>query len=253
MRLICPNCDAQYEVPDHVIPPEGRDVQCSECGQTWFQASENEDISDLLEAEDEDDAPGPNEMRVPRALAERAARKIDPEVQDILRQEAERETRAREAEALESQPDLGLEEPEADERVEQARKRMAKLRGEDVNPKETAAGSRRDLLPDIEEINSTLRSASDRGGASSDLSLPDGAVGGEGRSGFWTGFSLTVAIMAILLGLYLFAPQIARAVPQTDPWLSNYVARADGVRTWLNSTLLGALEWLEQTAESQQE
>ncbi|WP_201723338.1 zinc-ribbon domain-containing protein, partial [Sulfitobacter sp. HI0076] len=37
MRLICPNCDAQYEVPDEVMPVAGRDVQCSNCGQTWFQ------------------------------------------------------------------------------------------------------------------------------------------------------------------------------------------------------------------------
>ena len=37
MRLICPNCDAQYEVPSEVIPEDGRDVQCSNCGDTWFQ------------------------------------------------------------------------------------------------------------------------------------------------------------------------------------------------------------------------
>ncbi|MEM9855677.1 MAG: zinc-ribbon domain-containing protein, partial [Pseudomonadota bacterium] len=36
MRLQCPNCDATYEVPDSVIPPEGRDVQCSNCGTAWF-------------------------------------------------------------------------------------------------------------------------------------------------------------------------------------------------------------------------
>ena len=38
MRLICPNCGAQYEVPDEVIPEDGRDVQCSNCGDTWFQS-----------------------------------------------------------------------------------------------------------------------------------------------------------------------------------------------------------------------
>ncbi|MEO1734275.1 MAG: zinc-ribbon domain-containing protein, partial [Pseudomonadota bacterium] len=38
MRLTCPNCGAQYEVPDEVIPEAGRDVQCSNCGTTWFQA-----------------------------------------------------------------------------------------------------------------------------------------------------------------------------------------------------------------------
>ena len=37
MRLICPNCSAQYEVPADVIPDEGRDVQCSNCQETWFQ------------------------------------------------------------------------------------------------------------------------------------------------------------------------------------------------------------------------
>ncbi|EBA12107.1 zinc-ribbon domain-containing protein [Roseobacter sp. CCS2] len=37
MRLICPNCDAQYEVSDDAIPPGGRDVQCSNCQLSWFQ------------------------------------------------------------------------------------------------------------------------------------------------------------------------------------------------------------------------
>ena len=37
MRLICPNCGAQYEVADDAIPPGGRDVQCSNCHLSWFQ------------------------------------------------------------------------------------------------------------------------------------------------------------------------------------------------------------------------
>ncbi|MBD3788613.1 MAG: zinc-ribbon domain-containing protein, partial [Sphingomonadales bacterium] len=37
MRLVCPNCAAQYEVDESVIPEMGRDVQCSNCGQMWFQ------------------------------------------------------------------------------------------------------------------------------------------------------------------------------------------------------------------------
>ncbi len=37
MRLICPNCVAQYEVDENVIPAEGRDVQCANCGHNWFQ------------------------------------------------------------------------------------------------------------------------------------------------------------------------------------------------------------------------
>ena len=37
MRLVCPNCGAQYEVEDRLIPRAGRDVQCSNCGHGWFQ------------------------------------------------------------------------------------------------------------------------------------------------------------------------------------------------------------------------
>lgn len=37
MRLTCPNCNAQYEVAVDAIPADGRDVQCSNCGTTWFQ------------------------------------------------------------------------------------------------------------------------------------------------------------------------------------------------------------------------
>ena len=50
MRLTCPNCDARYEVGDGVVPFSGRDVQCSNCGQTWFQ--KHPDAG--LDAEDED-------------------------------------------------------------------------------------------------------------------------------------------------------------------------------------------------------
>ena len=57
MRLICPNCGAQYEVDDSVIPEDGRDVQCSGCGHGWFQPGK----SALAEAEaPETTAPEPD-------------------------------------------------------------------------------------------------------------------------------------------------------------------------------------------------
>lgn len=48
MRLICPNCVAQYEVDEDVIPAEGRDVQCANCGHNWFQ-----DAIEMLSSEAE--------------------------------------------------------------------------------------------------------------------------------------------------------------------------------------------------------
>lgn len=37
MRLICPECNALYDIADAMIPPEGREVECSACGHVWLQ------------------------------------------------------------------------------------------------------------------------------------------------------------------------------------------------------------------------
>lgn len=37
MRLVCPSCAAQYEIPDEAVPEEGREVQCGTCSTSWFQ------------------------------------------------------------------------------------------------------------------------------------------------------------------------------------------------------------------------
>ena len=172
MRLICPNCDAQYEVPDEVMPSSGRDVQCSNCGQTWFQhhpdfpplddeddsristvsaaLSAREDADDGVAPEHDVDAPAPASPPEPDADAAEdpdagesahpappPRKQLDPSVADILRQEAEAEQEARrrrQAQTLESQPDLGLEEadqPSESDRAQQAKARMSRLRGEE--------------------------------------------------------------------------------------------------------------------------
>ena len=193
-----------------------------------------------------------NEERV--EMAEQPKRKeIDPAVADILRQEAELEAdiRGQESEGIESQPDLGLDdtEDESTRRAREARERMARMRGEDpeIDATDAALGSRRDLLPDIEEINSSLRSTSDRQ-ISSDES---GVAPARKKRGFRRGF-MTIALIAILLAaLYIFAPAIAKAVPQVDPYLSSYVAFVDQGRSWLDGQLQGIAKWLDATAASQ--
>jgi predicted Zn finger-like uncharacterized protein len=71
VRLLCPKCDAEYEIPDDVIPTEGRDVQCSGCQETWFVPA---------------NTPPPERTT------------IDPKVSSILQQEVQREMEARKAE-----------------------------------------------------------------------------------------------------------------------------------------------------------
>ena len=273
MRLICPNCGAQYEVADDMIPEGGRDVQCSNCGHTWFEkpgASIEEEFGAPDGAADErpDPAPAPEPEPVPEPEPEPEPefepepepepdsepepsadrpeepqrQELDPEVADILRQEAEFEQAARQAEGggLETQPDLGLtEDPDEDRRSREARDRLARLRGEETAAATAAVGAaaatvaatadtpRRELLPDIEEINSTLRS--DTG--ATDPAAEDTPAK---RSGFRRGFILMVVLALIAVALYVFAPQIMAAVPQTEPVLTPYVDWVDGLRIWID-------------------
>ncbi|MEY8096736.1 zinc-ribbon domain-containing protein [Falsihalocynthiibacter sp. S25ZX9] len=267
MRLICPNCDAHYEVESRLIPENGRDVQCSSCGDTWFQAAATQDddiksdLEDDIFAENADqtgdqDAPEIEEIveAEPAAQAESATTtaqgperaSLDSTLMQVLREEAERETQARLSEGganLETQTDMGLEAPEQRSKsfpdepdVEEAvRERTARLRG--IEPEDVSDGSpssRRDLLPDIEEINSTLRATSDR---KTGVSNETDEEAPNKRSGFRTGFSLIIVLVAALLLVYTFAPQIGAKVPAIDPALKSFVRSADQGRVKIDTLM----------------
>ncbi|MCR9158652.1 MAG: zinc-ribbon domain-containing protein [Rhodobacteraceae bacterium] len=273
MRLKCPSCGAQYEVPDDVIPEDGRDVQCSNCGNTWFQAHDTSNTPDAQDAEakaskdavwhpevdsDVDGRPSVNQEAAPGSSAPPAPpkrRELDPSVADILREEAEIEARARETDfgGIEEQPDLGLQEPEdeAAKRARQAQERMRKLRGEDPEAAAVAAAasavadrpkSRRDMLPDVEEINQTLRASNERSEVRSvqaDLEDDEEPSGGFGR-----GFLYTIILFAIAAALYWNATQIGEAIPQLKGALDSYVALVDQLRVWLNTQVALVLEMI---------
>ena len=126
---------------------------------------------------------------------------------------------------------------------------MARMRGEKIEANSSAAalGSRRDRLPDIEEINSTLRSTNDRQFAVDE----NGGTPIKKKRGFKFGFITGVLIAIVLAAIYIFAPDIAKVVPKVDPLLSNYVSIVDQGRTWLDGQLQGLAKWLDATAASQ--
>ncbi|NIZ12492.1 zinc-ribbon domain-containing protein [Phaeobacter sp. HF9A] len=303
MRLICPNCGAQYEVPEDVVPDEGRDVQCSNCGETWFQPSARmlaqeataapapdpaadpahetapeeapeaettwptapeadvvaqdddahwqEDPDAPEEDEEEEDTPAPAAFGAEPPVK----RQLDPDISRVLREEAEREASLRSRrEQIETQTELGLHDPDrhpqpgpadaepsapprrsrlddGDVRAQEAQERLTRMRGPEATAGTIPAGSRRGLLPDIEEFSSSLSPRADGHVDSSE----DVAAAPARTSGFSRGFVLVIVLMCLAILTYSNASSIAAHVPQADPYLNAYVAWVDQLRLWLST------------------
>lgn len=274
MRITCPNCGAQYEVAADAIPAQGRDLQCSACGHVWFVAGTTaEPDPDPVAEAPQADAPSPQTRTDPAPEPEPAPAPVtprrpplSPEVTRILREEAERERARREAERsarqVTPQAELGLDAAteSAQDRVDAARRRMAQLRSEpppvpepgaavepepqsepqpeaSEGPSEPVAQRGRERLPDIEEINASLRAATER----APTHVGDTGRTGSRRRGFRVGFTSVLLITALALVVYVAAPQVSRSLPATEPVLARYVAQVDELRLWLDLKVQGLL------------
>jgi len=310
MKLICPNCGAQYQIDADVIPEAGRDVQCSNCGHTWFErpgaseaAEEGFGAMETL-AEPDVTAPAPAAETPPApempdqssfedtvgddAPTEFTRKPLDNSVADILQEEAAREQAARiadvpEAPSIETQVEMPVAEPavdipdvpdvpeipdipetpnvpevdlpkmeedlpdvDASMDDEETRSRIARLRGEEANIAAVAAAtaaSRKEVLPDIDEINSTLRSSAERGEMPEPM--PE-QVGKTNKRGFRFGFYLGILLILALVLLYIFADQIIAAAPALEGAISGYVTMVDNFRLWLDGLIRGAADSIEQ-------
>ena len=239
MKLICPKCQAQYEIPDVAIPDTGRDVQCANCNETWFQA--HPDAKDPSgpggaaaevkpseakpgEAKPGDDAkpavpPAPIAAQVPEPAAPR--RELSPAVSDILRQEAAREKDARSAKAKPAE--AGAKPSLADTRP--GRERLPEIPDIDasnprLNPRPApaaAAAAAADVVFDV------------------DTDPPEVVR----KTGFKRGFSLILLLIGMALMLYVFAPELAQKFPNLREPLTIYVNAINSGRLWLNDLVLG--------------
>jgi len=340
MRLVCPNCDAKYEVPEDAIPDAGRDVQCANCSHAWFQARERtastvvtkrsepnpqpvaspaarpetpqtsasdapapvgiavepetpaaravptskskadtavkaaskalppsaeanqpqsepatasstpEGMPSASEAEsatsepegaiaDSSSKPAPRigawpEMAEEAEVAQPiAAREVDEGVLTILREEAEREVKARffERQSPESGPDLGVEAAPA------ARKKVAGKKPAPVPEEVAKPSARRDLLPDVEEINSTLRrSEISEAESAGDMDM----AGRDGRGAFRSGFLLVLSMAILGAAVYIASAWLANLIPALEGPLKSYVGLIDGIRLNMDSLMQSA-------------
>jgi resuscitation-promoting factor RpfA len=97
--------------------------------------------------------------------------------------------------------------------------------------------ARRDLLPDVEEINSTLRPSEQPG---DDAAPMTGEPVVEGRSSFRSGFLVVMTIAILGAALYIAAPMLRDAVPALAGFLDAYIGFVDGLRLQLDGLMQSA-------------
>lgn len=261
--------DPEIETKEEAIEEDVSDSEEPESDSDLEALSEvDEPDAETVQDDGSSDETSPEQSEADDTSAEAPPRKpLDENVAAVLRQEAEREAQAREDErlsGLETQPELGLTQHDstAQQRTLEAEARMARLRGDDTlasdsiseNIASTMASedldidpsSRSNLLPDIDEINSSLDPQTGRGTEAS--AEATGAAAPKKTSGFRTGFRLAVVIAVIATLLYVFAPQLSGSVPQLDGALSGYVGAVDGIRAQLDGLVEAIVASIEEPA-----
>lgn len=244
MRLICPNCGAQYDISNDAIPEGGRDVQCSSCAHTWFQTEKpvvaGRSAADVMASPTPEPAPEPQEP--PAAEPER--KPLDNSISAILREELAHERKAR---ATEAGGPPATEEAAAPASVdaEETRRRISNItRIEGGTSGNTAASvaaastgavvqdANLRSVPSIEEINASLRARAEASDTSGLTEAEKQEV--TKRRGFRRGFFFVLILLAILITPYFFQDQINENLPQLRPYMATYVDIVDQLRIMLN-------------------
>jgi len=252
MRLICPKCQAHYEVDDEAIPSAGRDVQCSSCGHAWYQLPASTAESDL------EPEPEPVPDVAVRPGRPPTSRKLDPVIAEILREEAEREARARSEgtpDFIEGQTEMAFGSPDPESPPEDLLESEASFDNppENVDPPKPAAepesdaedelGPRRDLLPDIEEINSSLRAHGSLQGTEF-LSSEEKRERARRSQGFALGFAMVAVLFCAVMVTYVFSPEMKKSFPVASGGVDQVVTGVDTVRRQIDTSLQGATTFL---------
>lgn len=203
MRLTCPNCGAEYELPDGMIPPGGKHVQCSACHTRWFmrastpRAVSEDQILQRLEARTA--RPRPVLVPVPNAPVEPEGPEEPEEPVAVPIAEPDFAWEAPKAEPEPARPEMPEPEPEAEPVPAASAAPMLR------------SAPRLELSPN-----------------------PVAPARPPIRSRFGRGLILAFLIVALAIAVYVWRDGLSRAVPPAAGALQGYGDAVDEARTWLD-------------------
>ena len=204
MRLVCPNCKANYEIPPNAVPIGGREVKCDSCGHSWFQTRHKKTKEKKLTQPDIKIA---NEDIIEVESSESNKKKIDPSVIKILKEEAKREIEARDR-----------------ERTQKNISSKSKKSAKNVGDKEPTTLTREAILKH-----------------QSKDALAEALKDKKSTLSFGFIFGLLLVLFALLV--YLFGEQLIIVFPETEIYFVSYIGFIDEIRLELNK-LAGRVTFL---------
>ena len=134
--------------------------------------------------------------------------------------------------------------------LRELRAQLETLEPEVAPPPPPGPQARRDMFPDIDEINSTLDTPDSAKPKPKRTPRPaaDKDKGREPRGGFSRGFSIVVLLVAIAFGLYVFAPRIVELFPGLTDTMVAYVDLVNRLFGWIEGLMQGVVDKLEDAA-----
>ena len=224
MLIKCPNCNANYEVPNDIIPATGRDVQCSNCSKTWFVTglSGKKTVKDKISNYEGPESSGlPKFETTDSFLKDKSTKDIDGDVLEILREEADLELRTRKADRSASST---AQKPSS--------KRAIKNSTKDNRRAHDA------ILPNNIEIGTTLEET-----LAPDLpdEVPEKSKTKPGKLGFAIGF----AIIGVCWAAFTYEDLITQSVPQATVYMEIYKNYVDYLLAIRDGVLKNLIEQIK--------
>ena len=221
MLIKCPNCNAQYEVPNNIIPATGRDVQCSNCSKTWFVTglSGKKTVKDKISNQEGPESSGlPTFETTESFLKDKSTKDIDPDILEILREEADLEIRTR----------------EADRNVSSAAQKPLSNKAIKNNTKDNRKAHDM-ILPNNIDVGTTLEETL---APNFPDEVPEKSKTKSGKVGFFIGLT----IIGVCWAAFTYEDLITKSVPQAAVYIEIYKNYADYLLAIRDSVLRNLLE-----------